>query len=498
MPRTVTELRVFVASPDDVSEEKDRLSEAIDGINKTIGRSLGIRLELVQWETDTIPGVGESPQAVINDQIGDDYDIFIMILWVKLGTPTATAESGTVEEYERAMARVEKGDDVIVMAYFKESLPSSNIGDLDFKEMQRVQEFKSKLSNTTNYRSFDTPDGFGQKVRTHLSQLLIARSSDTTNGNIENDTVDGQDADGDVAADEDDIDPLGVLDLRELVEVEFGDMNDVLHRMAELNVEWTNKMSEHTKKFHSFAESGAMQRPGGAKRAKRLVNDTAADMLDFASGIDNALPTMKEKMANGLEAVETLAPMLDDQESIASNLYSLIGMRNSMESASEQIAVLIGSIEDLDSMTTALNRAKRLSRRALRGVIDCWRGAIKRLHRIEQQIRDSSDLRTDDDAMRIAPNSGNLVASIISRQNSVADAERFYDLFMSQSNKTDPYSPPCAFAAILVAHDDMVRADSILRETQDAADEAGEGDLFDVVRDLHYLIDDDDNEEVSG
>ena len=38
-------------------------------------RELGIRLELVRWETHAYPSFGEDPQSVINEQIPDDYDL---------------------------------------------------------------------------------------------------------------------------------------------------------------------------------------------------------------------------------------------------------------------------------------------------------------------------------------------------------------------------------------------------------------------------------------
>src|SRR5687768_17874850 len=46
-------------------------------------KTLEIRLELVSWETHTYPAFGDDAQAVINDQIADDYDISIGIMWTR-------------------------------------------------------------------------------------------------------------------------------------------------------------------------------------------------------------------------------------------------------------------------------------------------------------------------------------------------------------------------------------------------------------------------------
>ena len=66
MANSVTLLKVFVASPDDVSAERDQLEDVINELNLTIGKTLGLRLELVRWETNAFPGMGIDSQEVIN------------------------------------------------------------------------------------------------------------------------------------------------------------------------------------------------------------------------------------------------------------------------------------------------------------------------------------------------------------------------------------------------------------------------------------------------
>ena len=66
MPRTETVIQVFVASPDDVAEERASLEEMCREFNSTWSRQLGVRLELVRWETDAVPGFGVDAQDVVN------------------------------------------------------------------------------------------------------------------------------------------------------------------------------------------------------------------------------------------------------------------------------------------------------------------------------------------------------------------------------------------------------------------------------------------------
>src|SRR5262245_47679519 len=98
-------LKVFVASPGDVLQERGIVREVLDSINRTLGREKNIMLEFVGWETDTHPAIGSDPQDIVNQQIADmsQYHIFIGIMWNRLGTPTPRAESGTEEEFNRAL-----------------------------------------------------------------------------------------------------------------------------------------------------------------------------------------------------------------------------------------------------------------------------------------------------------------------------------------------------------------------------------------------------------
>ena len=122
MARSETILRIFVASPKDVAEERASLEDVVRELNLTWSKNLGIRLELVKWETHAYPGIGTDPQAVINEQIGDDYDIFVGIIWKCFGTPTERANSGTAEEFDRAYKRFrENPDQLRIMFYFRDA-----------------------------------------------------------------------------------------------------------------------------------------------------------------------------------------------------------------------------------------------------------------------------------------------------------------------------------------------------------------------------------------
>jgi Domain of unknown function (DUF4062) len=109
-----------------LESERNQLSKVVNELNLTISAiapEKGVVLELVRWETNAAPGLGADPQKVVNEQIGD-YDIFVGMMWKRMGTPTTTAQSGTEEEFQRAYEKWEQDKSFPVLFYFcQQSFP---------------------------------------------------------------------------------------------------------------------------------------------------------------------------------------------------------------------------------------------------------------------------------------------------------------------------------------------------------------------------------------
>src|ERR1017187_8021432 len=98
MPRRVMSVRLFLASPSDVSEERCVVEKTVGEINRSVARALGVTVDLMRWE-DVVPAMGR-PQQVILDQLDiEDTDLFVGVLWSRFGSPTGKARSGTEEEF---------------------------------------------------------------------------------------------------------------------------------------------------------------------------------------------------------------------------------------------------------------------------------------------------------------------------------------------------------------------------------------------------------------
>lgn len=173
MAKTEQVLQVFLASPSDVSYERDRVDGFVSEWNSLWSDEIGIHLKLVRWETNAFPAVGADGQDVINGQIGDDYDVFIGIMWKRFGTPTARAASGTVEEFERALARYRKSGQPALMFYFKKIVSDDDLGDAT--QLQAVKLFRDKVAKEgLLYWEFSEPEQFSQFVRVHLTRQVQA------------------------------------------------------------------------------------------------------------------------------------------------------------------------------------------------------------------------------------------------------------------------------------------------------------------------------------
>ena len=172
MPRPEQAIVVLAASPSDLEPERTQLEDVIRELNLSWSQTLGVRLELVRWETHGYPGVGDDPQDVLNRELPDDPDIFIGLMWSRYGTATGRAGSGTEEEFNRALERYRQDpDSVRIMFYFKNAPLAPS--DIDPDQLRRVAHFRESLgAEGTLYWTFRSLDEFVRLLRIHLSRQL--------------------------------------------------------------------------------------------------------------------------------------------------------------------------------------------------------------------------------------------------------------------------------------------------------------------------------------
>lgn len=163
-------IRIFVASPGDVSKERDQLGSVVRELNTTIAPHKGFSLELVRWETHCTPAMGR-PQDVVNAQIGT-YDIFVGLMWKRFGSPTGQAESGTEEEFRIAYDAWQKEQSLSILFYFCQQ-PFMPCSLEELEQCRRVLVFHHELSQKGLVWKYSEHDAFADAIRPHLTQLLL-------------------------------------------------------------------------------------------------------------------------------------------------------------------------------------------------------------------------------------------------------------------------------------------------------------------------------------
>ena len=114
-------VKVFLASPSDLQEERSLAKATVDEFNETIGRFLGYHIDLVGWE-DTISGYGR-PQGLINRDV-EQCEYFIGLMWQRWGTPPSLEAgpftSGFEEEFDLAFKRRAADSKPEISLFFKD------------------------------------------------------------------------------------------------------------------------------------------------------------------------------------------------------------------------------------------------------------------------------------------------------------------------------------------------------------------------------------------
>ncbi|MGK7911933.1 MAG: hypothetical protein AB4050_10710 [Synechococcus sp.] len=165
MTYEATVVRVFIASPGDINDEKDIVRELIDEWNSVHSMSSKIILQPVTWDRDSSPEMGDRAQAIINRQLVTGCDLLIAIFWTRLGTPTGIQPSGTVEEIAEFMSKGRP-----VLTYFSMQPIAPN--DMETEQYIRLEKFKKDLHTKGLCEQYLSLAEFQNKLRKHLTKTV--------------------------------------------------------------------------------------------------------------------------------------------------------------------------------------------------------------------------------------------------------------------------------------------------------------------------------------
>lgn len=172
MKGDLNRLRIFVASPGEVEEERSIVTNVVGELRRTFEKNLPFSIDVIRWETHAWPAVGEDAQDVINQEIGE-YDIFVGIMWKRFGTPTKRARSGTDEEFQRAYEYFKTYKRPHIMFYFR-TTPFYSTDIIDHSQFEKVILFRNELRKLgVLFWEYDQPIEFERYVRQHLTRQIL-------------------------------------------------------------------------------------------------------------------------------------------------------------------------------------------------------------------------------------------------------------------------------------------------------------------------------------
>lgn len=353
MPQTIKQVIVFLASPEDVEEERHCLERVIQELNLQ-WETNSIQLRLVSWETHAFPGFDNDAQSVINKQLPVNYDIFVGIMWCRAGTPTERATSGTIEEFERAKKRYDDDpESVQLMFYFKQA--AAPLSSIDPVQLQAVRDFQKTLGEEGGlYWSFNTTEDFERNVRLHLAKCL---QKFTTSNNQE--LVEVPDVEiVEIEIDSDDADEdMGLLDWQDVLTDQMTQARMVADRISDATNELGGKMKE--------INSGNKDRD-----LRLMLRQAAVAMENYELRIKAEQPLLNSHLEASVQAITEIIPIQTSFFAKGIENEAMQEQFSAIRDLSEQMGSAITSLEEMQSTISSLPRMQKRFNQAKRRTVE--------------------------------------------------------------------------------------------------------------------------------
>jgi len=181
-------LRIFLSSPGDVAQERERAAAVVRALDAEIAAG-EVSLEALRWEEDWFSAVDHFQAQIVKPS---DCELVVCIFGERLGSelpqdyarPDGSRRTGTEWEFEvameRARASAEKRPDILVYRR-RRPLQAEPPGDLERAQRQALDGFWKRwfLSEDGQYlaafKRFDTPDHFARLFAADLRRWLDER-----------------------------------------------------------------------------------------------------------------------------------------------------------------------------------------------------------------------------------------------------------------------------------------------------------------------------------
>lgn len=164
-------LKIFGASPEDVSKDREALREIAAELNRGAAKDRGFIIEVVTWN-DVPPDMGRAEDVILN-WIGQ-FDIFVGIMGRRFGTDTGKYGAGTEEEfsiaYDRWATTGQKRPRLLF--YFDDQLVAPPRNQEEVAQWGKVIQFKHEVRKLGLVREYKGHEDFKIHVRRDLEDVI--------------------------------------------------------------------------------------------------------------------------------------------------------------------------------------------------------------------------------------------------------------------------------------------------------------------------------------
>lgn len=384
MPTLKLEYKILLSSPSDLAEERRVAMEVVSEVNSSWGVPNGAVIKTLTWENDVSPSFGAEPQDVINQQLGDSWDIYLGLMHARFGSPTQKYGSGTEEEFERAYelwkAEPEKR---VLMFYFKKA--PVDVDQLDLDQVAKVRLFRKKISDLGGlYKEFSDVENFKDLWRAHLTSVLVGLHKQQTQlaelPSAQN-SMQTPAAESSITEA-----PLGILDFAEVTMASMTELTAAIEDFGDLMVKST---------VHVETESNALRQAsalGDLVGMRRSVSSISKDMGNLARGLATKRGDYNVISRRCFEALSKAISIIKTTPSSESGDMSLLvhNVTKLIETIDLFIVTLHGAERSLDSipnLAKEFNTSRQLLKREfnnLRADLNASIGLLKDLRTIAE------------------------------------------------------------------------------------------------------------------
>ena len=155
----------MIGCPGDIQREVQLAQDVITRWTSLHAEQNSTVLIPINWDTNSYPEHGGHPQKILNSQLANKSDMLVAVFGSRVGSPTDTSLSGTIEEIEE---HIKSGKPV--MLFFRKL---NDLSKTSSSDLAQLESFKNSIQDKALYREYNTEADF-EKVFADALELFLS------------------------------------------------------------------------------------------------------------------------------------------------------------------------------------------------------------------------------------------------------------------------------------------------------------------------------------